>query len=76
MLSPEVTTGFSLSDCRIQLCYSLRHYRPFAITVEPLIMDIPSSGHLPNNGQDFVHQPYFPLLLYKTNLPRVDTSLL
>ena len=30
--------------------------------MEPLIMDIPNSGHLhvPNNGQESVHQPYFP----------------
>ena len=44
-------------------------------TVEPLITDIPNSGHLPNNGQESMHQPYFPLLHYKTNLPRADTSL-
>ena len=30
-------------------------------TVEPLLTDIPNSGHLPNNGYESVHQPYFPL---------------
>ena len=39
-----------------------------------LITDIPNSGHLPNNGQESVHQPYFPQ--YNTNLTRVDMSLL
>ena len=39
-------------------------------------MDIPNSGHLPNNGQESVHQPYFPLLQYKINLPQADTYLL
>ena len=44
--------------------------------MEPLITDIPNSGHLPNNGQESVHQPYFPLLYYKTNLARADSFLL
>ena len=39
-------------------------------------MDIPNSTKLPNNGQESVHQPYFLLLQYKTNLPQADTSLL
>ena len=46
-------------------------------TVEPLVLtDIPNSRHLPNNGQESMHQPHFPLQQYKTNLPRADTSLL
>ena len=44
--------------------------------MELLITDIPNSGQLPNNEQESVHQPYFPLLQYKTNLPQADTSLL
>ena len=39
-------------------------------------LHIPNSRHLPNNRQDSVHQPYFPLLQYKTNLSQADTSLL
>ena len=45
-------------------------------TVEPLLMGISNSRHLPNNEQESVHQPHFPLLQYKTNHPRADTSLL
>ena len=33
--------------------------------VKPLLTDISSSGHLPNNEQESMHQPYFPLLQYK-----------
>ena len=53
-------------------------YSQFHIVLDrTLIRSVtPNSGRLPNNGQESVHQPYFPLLQYKTNLPRADITLL
>ena len=58
------------------ICTSHVYHMYITCTVESLLTDIPNSGHLPNNEQEPMHQQYFPLLQYKTHLPRTDTSLL